>query len=134
MLTELGAPAHQAVLAHHSDHDLVPGTCPSSEYDPISLNLRNLSLSSTANTFTISPPASPAIFAQENYLELRSSGDEDWSSAYLPDGWYGTLAPGQAVWGAVADKAQLGGLPPRTGGFIDVAFGECWAAVTLEQH
>lgn len=113
----------QAVIAHHRDFDLVLGTYPSSSYDPASLELRNLSISTTPQTFTISPPLSPLTFNGKNYHDAQISLDGDWSSAYLPDGWYGTMAPGQAVWGAVADKRQLGGLPSRTRGFIDVAYG-----------
>lgn len=43
---------------------------------------------------------------------------------YLPDGWYGTLAAGQAVWGAIPDKGQLRNGPPRTKGFVEIAYGE----------
>lgn len=113
------------MVASQGKIDLVPGTYPSSQYDPSSNHLRNLSISTTPQTFTLSPPLSPLTFDGKNYHDAQISLLEDWDSAYLPDGWYGTLIPGQAIWGAVADKKQLGGLPPKTQGFIEVAYGMC---------
>ena len=69
------------------------------------------------------------VFSKKAYHDLIPTGEGDWSSIYLPDGWYGTLAAGQAIWGAVPDKGQLRNGPPRTRGFVEIAYGELSSSV-----
>jgi hypothetical protein len=113
------------VVAHGLNSvDFTPGTYPISDYTSSELQLRNTTLASDAKSYTISLPVSPVLFNKKAYHDLVPTDDGDWSSAYFPDGWYGTLAAGQAVWGAIPDKSQLRNGPPQTRGFVEVAYGE----------
>ena len=87
------------MVAHGLD-DLVPGTYPTSDYS-VPERVQDLSITSSSDHFTISLPATPLIFGQNSYHDELASLEGEWKSAHFPDGWYGTVSPGQALWGAV---------------------------------
>lgn len=60
----------------------------------------------------VSLPSRPVTFSAVLYAGVAQvyesqSPVRGWSSAYLPEGWYGLLKPGQAVWGAIPDIRQM---------------------------
>jgi hypothetical protein len=110
------------VVASSPDGDLAPGTYPSSSHSIDNLELRNLSSSTTADQLTISLPSTPLVFSEKYYPHPIPLSSQDWTSAYLPDGWYGLVAPGQAVWGSIPNKKELA-LPSKVKGFKEVAYG-----------
>jgi len=109
------------VLAHSLSTDLLPGTYTSSDYSPSSLDTRNLTTTSTYDTFTLNLPSTPVIFSSKNYHDPTSG---DWSSAVFPDGWYGLISPGLAVWGGIPVRGELRNIPPKSREFMEVAYGE----------
>ena len=113
--------ADQVVIAHSSSADLIPGSYPSSEYPLSSVELRNLSATSS-ETLDLSLPSTPLVFSGKYYHGL-SAVEGDWSSAYLPEGWYGLVKPGLALWGSIPNRGELRNLPPKSKSFMEVAYG-----------
>lgn len=112
----------EVVVAHGSD-DLVPGTYPTADYS-VPNHLQDLSITTSSDHFTLSLPSTPLLFSQDNYHHQLDSLDGEWNSAYLPDGWYGTVSPGQAIWGAVPKRSESKSLPGRARVFGNIGYGE----------
>jgi hypothetical protein len=114
--------ADQEVIAHSSSADLLPGLYPSSTYSFSSLDLRNSSATSSDSTLDIALPSTPLIFSSKNYHDPILV-DGDWSSAYMPEGWYGIVNPGLALWGSIPNRGELRNLPAKSKSFMKVAYG-----------
>jgi hypothetical protein len=81
-----------------------------------------LSTTTAGSTFTLSLPSRSLIFSAKNYHTPLQSGE--WTSAVFPDGWYGLINPGLAVWGSIPNKGELRNLPTKSRALMDIAFGE----------
>jgi hypothetical protein len=73
----------------------------------------NQSVTHINSGVVVHPPAVPVLFSSATYFGKASAADitgstAAWSSAYIPEGWYGVVSPGNALWVSVVDKAKLG--------------------------
>lgn len=75
----------------------------------------NQSISRTSWSTTVGAPPVPVLFSKPSYLGSVSS---EWGSAYVPDGWYTLLSPGQSVWGPIPDRSVFGDAAKNIGAFM----------------
>lgn len=66
----------------------------------------NQSISHSNDQVVISTPPQPVFFTSTKYRGGLAEDDE-WTSAYLPEGWYGLVEPGKALWGAIPKSGHL---------------------------
>jgi hypothetical protein len=110
------------VIAHSPAADLIPGQYSLSDYPLSSLDTRNLTASTTSSVLNLDLPSEPIVFSSKAYHSPSSLSGE-WQSAFLPEGWFGLVTPGQALWGSIPDKRQLKNLPAKSKSFMEVAYG-----------
>lgn len=130
----LGTPTNTGSVAVHDktlSRDYIPGYYPDLQLTKSDLTLGpNLTVSTDSSSgLTIYPPQRPVLFGSKNYAGgSEGGGSGAWESAYLPEGWYGLVAPGQAIWGAVPDRRQL--LQASMGSVVSVAYGQSCISLT----
>lgn len=106
------------MLVHdkHSGKYLTPGTflagtilspADMSFIDPSST--LNQTTVKVGNNIVVSSPLEPVIFRGINYAETAQLGERA-GSAYFPNGYYGLVEPGKALWGGVPDISQVRGI------------------------
>jgi hypothetical protein len=80
------------------------------------------------HNIVVSPPPSPVLFANRNYVgDLQVGGQGgSWKSTFMPAGYYSLVAPGQAVWGGIPDISQIKDVSPALQSF---GLGESDAAL-----
>lgn len=119
------------MLVYDKDHHqyLTPG---SYDVNTVSVNPPTVALNQSfkigGQGVIIGDPRYPVTFPQANYKghgtgQPAGSDPGSWQSAFFPPGWYGIVAPGQAIWGAIPDKTQL---PGANHEFSLVGSGELW--------
>ncbi|ORY26154.1 insulin-like growth factor binding protein [Naematelia encephala] len=96
-----------------TDKHLIPGTYTASDSSSLSpTSFTNQTIAHTTSSLVISPPPQPITFTGKDYTgyDYGYGGvnwGEDWSSLFLPEGWYGVLQPGKVLWGAIPDTGDL---------------------------
>jgi hypothetical protein len=61
-------------------------------------------------SLVVLPPAQPVMYTENDF-----AGDliaDAWRSAYFPPGFYGLVAPGQALWGSIPRSKELREISP----------------------
>lgn len=79
--------------------------------------IRNINPTSEVNitsihigvSLVVAPPPQPLLFSKDMFNGEVVRNQTAWSSAYFPQGYYGLLEPGRAIWDAVPDRDQLTG-------------------------
>jgi hypothetical protein len=98
---------------------LTPGTyvapTPLSNYDlsllypKSSATPANITSLHIGSSLVVVPPPKALLFSESKYKGDVTEDPTAWKSGYFPDGFYGLVEPGKAVWGAVPDVKQLRG-------------------------
>ncbi|ORX35656.1 hypothetical protein BD324DRAFT_66901 [Kockovaella imperatae] len=101
-----GEPA-SSILAMDSGEEvyLTPGS-----YSDSNLNISTYDIVTVSGerprSSVVPPPSTPFFFSSADYAGSVSQLHH-WESAFFPDGWYGLVRPGVAIWGSVPKVRDL---------------------------
>lgn len=102
--------SHSVLATDKNSSQLLPGVLYSATEHQVLNPAFNGTVNETATSVYVSEPALPLSFARVNYsgsATTLSSAPGNWSSLYLPFGWYASVEPSQVLFGSIPDRSQL---------------------------